>query len=55
MKTKPSRLSMIYPIYSMNKKTMIDSFISTKESIDYYEVNKSVKDLSAFNCSEYGF
>jgi hypothetical protein len=55
MKNKTSHLRKIYPIESPCKKTMYNSFIDAKESIDYLQKNKGVKDLSAFKCSVFGF
>jgi hypothetical protein len=55
MKYKPSRLRKIYPVDTPCKKTMYDSLIDAKESIEYLKENKYVKDLSAYNCSVCGF
>jgi hypothetical protein len=55
MRYKPSRIRKIYPIESPCKKTMYNSFIDAKESLDYLLENKGVKDLSAYKCSMCGF
>ena len=55
MKYKPSRIRKIYPIESPCKKTMYNSLIDAKESIDYLQKDKWVKGLSAYKCSVRGF
>jgi hypothetical protein len=55
MKYKPSRERKIYPVDSLCKKTMYNSLIDAKESIDYLQKNKWVKGLSAYKCSVCGF
>jgi hypothetical protein len=55
MKYKPSRLRKIYPIESPCKKTVNNSHIDAKESIDYLQKDKWVKGLSAHKCSVRGF
>jgi len=55
IKYKPSRIRKIYPVESPCKKTMYNSMIEAKESIDYLQKNKYVKDLSAYKCSACGF
>jgi hypothetical protein len=55
MKYKPSRIRKIYSIESPCKKTMYNSLIDAKESIEYLQENKNVKDLSAYKCSICGF
>ena len=55
MRYKPSRIRKIYPIESPCKKTMYNSLIDAKESIDFLQENKGVKELSAYKCSVCGF
>ena len=55
MRYKPSRIIKIYPIEAPRKKTMYNSLIDAKESIDYLQENKGVKELSAYKCSVCGF
>jgi hypothetical protein len=55
MKYKPSRTKNADHVQSPCKKTMYNSLIEAKESIDYLKENKWVKDLSAYKCSVCGF
>jgi hypothetical protein len=55
MKYKPSHIRKIYPIETPCKKTMYNSFADAKESIEYLQENKTVKDLSAYKCTVCGF
>jgi hypothetical protein len=55
MKYKPSRTKNADPVQSPCKKTMYNSLIEAKESIDYLKESKWVKDLSAYKCSVCGF
>ena len=55
MRYKSSRIRKIYPIESPCKKTMYNSLIDAKESLDYLQENKGVKDLSVYKCSVCGF
>ena len=55
MKYKPSRIRKINPIESPCKKTMYNSLVEARESIEYHQANKYVRDLSAYKCSACGF
>jgi hypothetical protein len=55
MKYKPSGIKKIKPVTSPCKKTMYNSLLEAKESIDYLKESKWIKDLSAYKCSECGF
>jgi hypothetical protein len=55
MKYKPTLIRKIYPIESPCKKAIYNSFNDAKESIDYLQENKGVKDLSAYKCLVCGF
>ena len=55
MRYKSPRIRKIYPIESPCKKTMYNSLIDAKESLDYLQENKGVKDLSVYKCSVCGF
>jgi hypothetical protein len=55
MKYKPSSIRKISPVELPCKKKMYNTFPEAKESIDYIQENKSVKELSAYKCSVCGF
>ena len=55
MRYKPSCIKKIFPIESPCKKTKYNSFEEAKESIEYLQENKWVKDLSAYKCTLCGF
>ena len=55
MKNNPSRIRKTDPIEPPCKKTMYNSLIDAKESINYLQENKGIKDLSAYKCSLCGF
>jgi hypothetical protein len=55
MKYKQSRIKKISPVDTPCKKTRYDSLTDAKESIEYLQENKYVKDLSAYKCSACGF
>jgi hypothetical protein len=55
MKYKPTGAKKISPIEAPCKKTIYTSFAEAKETIEYLQENKGVKDLSVYKCSVCGF
>jgi hypothetical protein len=55
MRYKQSHIKKIFPIESPCKKTIYNSFEEAKESIEYLQENKWVRDLSAYKCNLCGF
>jgi hypothetical protein len=55
MKYKPIRVKKTDPIGPTCKKKIYYSFDEAKESIEYLQETKWIKDLSAYKCTICGF